>query len=281
MNMGRVILTLVVWGCMIGGMPVVGAQPLIIAHRGASADAPENTLAAFRLAWEQGADGAEGDFRLTKDGEVVCLHDSGTKRTGDKAIDVVKSTLEELRTVDVGRWKSPKFAGERMPTLAEVLAVVPPGKTFFIEVKGGPEIMPALERVVARSSVKAEQLRIIAFNAEVIVQAKRRLPQVKAQWLTEFEQDEATKAWVPDTAAVLRTLKEIGADGLNAQGKTEVLTAEFVGRLKALNLETGAWTVDDPGVARMLARALTTNRPALIRGALATARGDGNRLPSE
>ena len=74
----------------------------VIAHRGASYDAPENTLAAFRLAWQQGADGIEGDFYLTADGEIVCLHDSDTGRTGDRKLSVGQSTLAELRKVDVG-----------------------------------------------------------------------------------------------------------------------------------------------------------------------------------
>ncbi len=100
----------------------------VIAHRGASFNAPENTLAAFRLAWQQGADGIEGDFYLTDDGEIVCLHDSDTGRTGDRKLSVGQSTLEQLRTVDVGISKGEKFRGERIPTLAEVLAVVPAGQ---------------------------------------------------------------------------------------------------------------------------------------------------------
>src|SRR5271170_7325637 len=90
----------------------------VIAHRGASYDAPENTLAAFRLAWQQGADGIEGDFYLTDDGEIVCLHDSDTGRTGDRKLSVGQSTLAQLRTVDVGVSKGEKFRGERIPTLA-------------------------------------------------------------------------------------------------------------------------------------------------------------------
>ncbi|MDP6721144.1 MAG: glycerophosphodiester phosphodiesterase family protein, partial [Pirellulaceae bacterium] len=94
---------------------------LIVAHRGASYDAPENTLAAFRLAWRQGADGIEGDFYLTKDGQIVCIHDADTKRTAGVSRQVAKSTLAELRELDVGRWKDEEFAGERMPTLQQVL----------------------------------------------------------------------------------------------------------------------------------------------------------------
>ncbi|MDA1056051.1 MAG: glycerophosphodiester phosphodiesterase family protein, partial [Planctomycetota bacterium] len=78
---------------------------LIIAHRGGSHDAPENTLAAFRLAFEQGADGIEGDFYLTRDNRIVCIHDADTKRVADKTLVVAESSLAELKRLDVGSWK--------------------------------------------------------------------------------------------------------------------------------------------------------------------------------
>jgi len=104
--------------------------PLVVAHRGASHAAPENTLAAFKLAWKEGADAIEGDFFLTKDQEIVCTHDRTTQRLNKEKLnlDVAKSTLEELRALDVGSWKNEKWKGERMPTLAEVMATVPDGK---------------------------------------------------------------------------------------------------------------------------------------------------------
>ena len=86
----------------------------IIAHRGASYDAPENTLAAFRLAFEQGADGIEGDFHLAADGQVVCSHDATTGRCGDADVAIATSSLRQLKRIDVGRWKSQQFAKERM-----------------------------------------------------------------------------------------------------------------------------------------------------------------------
>ena len=113
-----------------------GASPVeIVGHRGASHDAPENTLAAIRLAWEQGADAAEFDVYLSKDGKIVVIHDKDTKRVAGVDRPVVGQTLDELRRLDVGKWKAPKFAGEKLPTLNEMLATVPAGKRVFIEVK--------------------------------------------------------------------------------------------------------------------------------------------------
>ena len=106
------------------------ADPLIVAHRGSSFEAPENTLPAFRLAWEQGADAIERDFLLTKDDQIVCIHDASTKRLSDKNLVVSKSTFEELRALDVGAWKHEKFKGTKIPTISEVFATIPKGKKY-------------------------------------------------------------------------------------------------------------------------------------------------------
>src|SRR3954471_9306583 len=123
----------------------------IIAHRGASYDAPENTLAAFRLAFEQKADAIELDVHLSRDGRIVVVHDFTTFRIGvvDKAIR--EQALGELKLLDVGRWKDLRWMGERMPTLREALQTVPPGKRVYIEIKSTPDVLPELERVIGAS----------------------------------------------------------------------------------------------------------------------------------
>ena len=125
-------------------LPSVAHGQKLVAHRGTSHEAPENTVAAFRLAWEQGADAIEGDFYLSKDQQIVCIHDETTKRTSGEDRVVSECTLDELRRLDVGKWKHPRFEGERISTLAEVLRTVPDGKQIFIEIKCGPEIVPFL-----------------------------------------------------------------------------------------------------------------------------------------
>src|SRR3954454_13113161 len=111
-----------------GLVPFRGHVVEIIGHRGAASDAPENTLASFRLAWEQQADAIECDVRLSKDVHIVAIHDAETKRTAGVDVAVVDQTLAELRRLDVGRWKDERFAGEPIPTLAEILTTVPVGK---------------------------------------------------------------------------------------------------------------------------------------------------------
>lgn len=254
-------------------MTLTASAQTIVAHRGASYDAPENTLAAFRLAWEKGADAVEGDFMLSKDGRIVCIHDKTAKRTGGRELKVTEATLKELRQLEYGAWKDAKWKGEPIPTFAEALAAVPDGKRIFIEIKCGPEIIPGLKQEIAGSKLKRGQIVIIAFDAEVIAAAKRAMPGVKACWLTSFKQDKDSGGWTPSVDSILGTLKRVKADGLDCKADTRVVNEAFVKRLRAEGMELHCWTVNDPKIARRF-RALgfdsiTTDRPAFLREALA------------
>lgn len=248
---------------------------LIVAHRGASHDAPENTLAAFRLAFEQGADAIEGDFHLTADGEIICIHDQDTERVAPQSPKriVRQTSFADLRALDVGRWKGEQHAGQQMPTLAEVLDLLPPKRQFFIEIKCGPEILPALKRTLAARGKPLEQIRLISFHEDVIVEARRQIPELKAYWLTGFKQDKETQVWTPSPREVLATLERIKADGLDCRAEPSVVDAAFVKQLRQRKLEFHCWTVDDPDIAQRMrslgADSITTNRPAYLRDELA------------
>ena len=248
-------------------MSHVHAQ-LIVAHRGASHDAPENTLAAFKLAWEQGADAIEGDFHLTKDGQIICIHDADTKRVAGIDKKIAATDFTELRTMDVGSWKHAKFASERMPTLEEVLAIVPEKKQIFIEIKCGPQVVPVLRKQVESAKLKPEQMVVISFNAQVIAEVRTQIPQIKAHWLTSYKQDKETKQWKPTQEEALATLKKIGASGLDTNAHATI-DAGFVKQLREAKMEFHCWTVDDPKVAKRFIAlgvdSITTNRPAWLR----------------
>ncbi len=113
--------------------------PLIIAHRGASADAPENTIAAFKEAMRQHADAIEIDVRMTADSQLVVMHDSNVQRTTNGSGAVADFTLEELRTLDAGSWFSAIFSGERTPTLKNVLLILDSTTLLIIEIKSESE----------------------------------------------------------------------------------------------------------------------------------------------
>ena len=243
-------------------------KALIIGHRGASRDAPENTLASFRLAFEQGAHGIEADFRLTRDGEIVCLHDDRTSRTAGGDLAVAQSSLDELRRLDAGGWKGERWCGERIPTLKEVLDSLPPDRRLFIEVKCGAEIVAPLAAVLSAASVQPDRIRLLAFSADLILAIKERLPQWRACWLTDYR---FRAGWRPSPGEVLETLRRIGADGLASRSRS-VLDRDFVAALRDDSREIHVWTVDALPEARRLVAlgvdSIMTNRPAFLLAGL-------------
>ncbi len=243
------------------------AEPLIVAHRGASFDAPENTLPAFELAWKRGADAVEGDFLLSKDGHIVCVHDKKTKKVADQNLEVVTSTLKELQALDVGSSKDEKFRGTRIPTLPEVFATVPKGKKIFVEVKCGPEIVEPLIKEIDRSGLTHDQVVLICFNGEVIRKFKKVKPKHKAYWLCSFREKKGVLT--PDLKTIMDTLNSTGADGLDSHFS---IPEEFSQEVLDAGYEWHTWTVNDPGMAKQLVQrgvhSITTDRPGFLRDSL-------------
>jgi glycerophosphoryl diester phosphodiesterase len=248
---------------------LVAAQPVeFVAHRGESADAPENTMAAFRLAWERKDEAIELDVHLTKDGSLVVSHDADTKRTTGVSQRIVESTAAEVRSLDAGGWKGSHWAGERLPLLSEALATIPPRARCFIEVKVGAEAIPALVEVVRASGKKPEQLAVISFHADAVAEAKRQLPEIKTYYLADFRRDGSSGTLTPGVDELIARAKELHADGLDLSFKGPI-DRSFVDRVKAAELELYVWTVDDPAVARRMIEAgvdgITSNRPAWLK----------------
>lgn len=244
----------------------------IIAHRGASHDAPENTLAAFNRAWQQDADGIELDVRLTADNQIVCLHDATTERVGNRILTASDATAEKLRQVDVGSWKGSQWTGEHIPLLAEVLHSIPRGKRIYIEIKSGPEIVPLLEKELIVSGLLPEQTVVIAFDERVVTAVKRQMPWLKVFWLTETGLDEQTGAVVPAARNILATLDRVQADGVDLAAHAKIDRA-FVDLLCKNGKEVHVWNIKTPEMAmhfRALgADSLTTDFPGWIKQRLA------------
>lgn len=242
----------------------------VIAHRGASFDAPENTVAAVKLAWEQKADAAEFDIYLTRDRQIVAIHDKDTKRTAGGVNKVVaESTLAELRALDVGRWKGERYAGERIPTLDEILATITDGKRAFIEIKCGPEIVPELDRALKARKLPPADTPVISFDAAVVAAVKKARPDLPAYWIVNVN----PKGKTPPTAAqLIAKAKEVGADGLDLSA-TDALTADMAKQIRAAGLKLYVWTVNDAEKAKRMVElgvdGITTDRPADLRGWLA------------
>ena len=253
--------------------PSANDGPLVVAHRGASADAPENTLAAFRLAWEHGADGIEGDFHLTADRRIVCIHDSDTKRTTGKSLVVAKSSLDELQSLDAGSWKAKHFAGEKIPTLEEVIETVPDGRLLVIELKSDSKVVPVLADVLSRPGTDRIRVLLIAFDEETTRLCKQRLPDVRVHWLTKFNRSTPLSRYRPGPDKIASVVRSCNADGVGMKAMRSVVNEKFVASLRRSGCaEFHVFTVDSADDARYFrdigAMGITTNRPRAIRAAL-------------
>ncbi len=236
----------------------VSAQNYYIGHRGASYDAPENTVASVKLAYEAGADAAEIDVYLTVDNRIMVIHDKNTGRICPGNNLPVKTTPSlVLRDLDAGSWKDPKFKGEKIPYLEEILNTVPEGKKLVMEIKCGSEIIPHLERILDKSSKKT-QIIFISFGWETIVDIKKAFPDNKAYWLSGEKKSALKK---------MNEVARAGLEGVDLQ--YSAIDEEMMAAAREFNLEVLAWTVDQPEEVKRLnslgVTYITTNRPAWLK----------------
>jgi glycerophosphoryl diester phosphodiesterase len=228
-----------------------------IAHRGESFLAPENTLAAVNLAWELGAEFVEVDVHLSADHQIMVCHDDRvSKSAGDKPV-ISQTHSGELRRLDVGSWKSAAYQNERLPFLEEVIATIPDQGKLLVEIKCGPEILPALQQIV-EDSPKKDRLIFIGFGWETILAAKNRFPGHLCYWVSE------DKAEVSDK---IKACADNGLDGIDLYYK--IIDVKTIEQAHRSGLEVLCWTVDDPADARQLidlgVTGITTNRPAWLK----------------
>lgn len=245
--------------------PVRHGRPQVLAHRGASADAPENTLAAFREAVRQGADGVELDVMRCGSGELVVCHDAWLDRLAGEHVEIASTPLGQLRRLDVGRRFGSAFVGERIPTLAEVLAVLPRAAVCNVELKCETVRDHGLAWKVAREIRRSEagqDLVLSSFNPFSLARARLYAPRLPAAMLVEVSQN------LPLREVATRAL---GAAALHVDHP--LCTAENVRRWHGCGLKVAAWTVDAPeDVERCCAAgvdALITNQPAATLAVIA------------
>lgn len=244
-----------------------------IAHRGASYEAPENTLSAVRLAWESGADAVEVDVHLTADNRLAVIHDDNTKRVAGVDWKVSQKTLADLQTLDVGRWKDRRFAGERIPSLEEVLATIPFGRRMLVEIKCKGEILPFLQEAIEESG-KRRQIVLICFDPDVLVQCKQRMPDIPVYWLVGTEKDKQSGKPIPHSPDLIAFARDKGIDGLDVN--YEGVNQAFAEAVRRAGYAWYVWTVDDCSTAermiRLGARGITTNRAAWLKQDCSTKR---------
>ena len=240
----------------------------IIAHRGASCLAPENTLASVILAWEKDAD-TEIDVHLTKDNRIVAIHDATTKRTAGIDMKIIETNSQELRELEVGSYKGSSFSGEPIPFLEEIIETIQPRRRLFVEIKCGPEILPYLQQVLEESK-KISQIIIIGFDLETMVLSKKRMPNIPTYWLKGTAKNKNTQDWIPHDPKLIQLVRDKGLDGLDVHYAG--IDKTFINAVKAAGQKLYVWTVDDPEEAKRLIKlgvsGITTNRPEWLRNQL-------------
>lgn len=227
------------------------SPPLLIAHRGESVDAPENTLAAINLAWQRGAAAVEIDVQLTADHKIVVIHDTDTLRVAGIKKVIKKSRLHDLANLDVAHFFKPTFAPQHLPTLQQVLDTVPPHGKLVIELKSNASIVPYLTHLLNKSHLQPHQIEIIAFDANTLALAKTQMPQYKMLWLLDL--DYYWPWWllrINPNKLVLKA-KLMGFDGVNVWAG-RVITSSFVDHFHQSNLLVYTWTVNNPMQAQAL-----------------------------
>ena len=225
-------------------------SPLIIAHRGASAEAPENTLMAFLLAFMQGADAVEADVRMTGDGHLVVVHDEDTKRVSGVSLKVSKTSLEKLRALDVGRVKTRRGQGQRMPRLEEVLGMMPEEKLLLLHLKIGPEGLVRLIELLKAAGELINRVRLMSAEVEVLMAVKQAIPECGLILHCERRWTQKSDLWLPEIDMMMTVALAVGAEVVAIDSRSLAAEPEMVEMMKQRGVKTHVWTVNRAPSAR-------------------------------
>lgn len=251
---GKILLIL---SFMIMANISTNGQVKIIAHRGASYLAPENTVASAKLAWEENADATECDIWLSGDNRIIVCHDETTARTTGENYKISETDSKVLRTLEAGSFKDEKFKGEKLPFLEEIIETVPPGKELVVEIKCKSEVLPFLKSIVDNYSGKCN-FSFICFDFETISETKRTFPEYPCYWL-------CSNPLIMNK--YLTKVKDANLEGISLY--FALINKKLMKKAENLDLEVYSWTVDDVKAAKRLislgVSGITSNRPGWLR----------------
>ena len=238
---------------------------IIIAHRGESYDSPENTLASVNLAWERGADAVEVDVRITKDKKILVIHDSTTKRTGNKNYKIKDNLYDELKNVNVGFINGNKYKAETIPLLTDVIKTIPENKVLLNDIKIGKEIVPYLEDIIRNIENKKENIILISEKYQTLKELKKINPEVESHLIIY-------KKWyrfIFSVKQIVKKCKEIDLDGIDIKDGI-YLTKGFIDKIKYSGITIYTWTINDPARAQLLfnngINGITTDKANWLKG---------------
>jgi glycerophosphoryl diester phosphodiesterase len=218
---------------------------LLIAHRGASGHAPENTMAAFKLALQMGAKAVEFDVHQTRDGELVVIHDDDLRRVSKKKLSIRQLRLSELQAFEVGAWFSRDFRTEKIPTLAEVYDLMHGQAEFHLEIKHGSAVYPGIERNVVEFLRRRHALKdtlISSFDHAALANVRDLEEGARLGYLLGLEL--MPKAW--------KQMKTLGVESLNCSWRQ--VRADRVAFAHRQGLKVLVYTVNDQKQADRLGK---------------------------
>jgi glycerophosphoryl diester phosphodiesterase len=245
---------------------------IVVAHRGASAEAPENTIEAFRRGVDAGADAVELDVHLTRDGQLAVIHDETLDRTTDRTGAIASLTMDEIRKADAGaRFARPDdsgfpFAGKghRVPTLPEVLEWLPDGIGLVVEIKARAASDAVVDAVKGHAARESGRLAVISFDEQAIERVRGLDPEIRTGYLLVPTQPiDPALEWATQHghAGVFPWDGDIGLDPM-----------PLLAKAKAYGRELGCYVVNDPERMKHLAAfglwGFVTDVPAVAREAL-------------
>jgi glycerophosphoryl diester phosphodiesterase len=243
-------------------------RTLNFGHRGASHDAPANTIAAFELASQYGADGVELDVQLTSDRKLVVIHDYSVDGTTDGTGLVREKTLADIKALDAGSYFGPSFAGQRVPTLDEVFEAVGERLLFNIELKGISFRQDGMESVVAESIERhnlASRVIISSFNPLRLRWMRKAAPHVPISFL-HMKGLPLQQRWAASWLA--RGLRREGDNPRHNE-----ITPAYMAKARRNNYRVNAWVVNDPErMTELIAMGvdmIMTDRPDMLNSVLA------------
>jgi glycerophosphoryl diester phosphodiesterase len=228
------------------------ADFMVIAHRGASSYAPENTLAAFDLALDLGCRHLELDVDLTRDGHIIVMHDDTVDRTTNGTGPVGSHTLAELRALDAGAWFGAQFAGERIPTYAEVLERYQGRVHLHTELKGRAAHLASGTADLMRQYGMVEHVTVTSFQQPRLAEIRAYAPELPTGWLVSEVSD-----------ATIAQARGLGLTQICPRANT--VTPALVRRLHVEGFVVRAWGVADEALMRQVVEAgadgMTVNFP--------------------
>ncbi len=232
---------------------------IIIAHRGESYDAPENTHASINLAWNRNDDAVEIDVQLTKDEKIVVIHDKSTLRTGGKLKRISSNTYDNLLMIGVGKYKGKKWKDEKIPLLDDVLDNIPENKILFVEVKSDDKIVNPIKKLMSQKKINPTKIKFIGFDINTMKLIKDFLPEFESYWIIEGKHYKSKSA----LKSSIEKCNTARLDGLDVQSR-KYLNSEVIHIVKKNGLKIYTWTVDNPKRAKQLIidgiDGITTNR---------------------